>query len=215
MPSKRGVFKKGVTMKKIGFFTSALSFAIAAIVFAQSQNLLIDDFEVSISGGPEGTLDFGSGNGSSVDVTASTDIKNSGKQSIKVAFDAVSGGYMWVARGFGLDAKNTGWLVKPEDIKWNEYTAISFYMYGSDSKTKVAFDIKDSANEIWRYMTEDNFTGWKQIVCPFKEFVARDDWQPDSADKNGTLDFPIRSYQFEPRPAAKGTLYFDTVELVK
>jgi hypothetical protein len=182
---------------------------------AQTPNLVIDDFEGAVSGGPDGTFDFGSGNGSSVEVVAATDIVQSGKQSIKVTFDAVSGGYMWIARGFGLDAKNTAWLVKPENIKWNEYSAISFYMYGSDSKTKVAFDIKDNGNEIWRYQTEDNFKGWKQIVCPFKNFMPRDDWQPDSSDKNVTLDFPLKSYQFEPRPEAKGTLYFDTVELTK
>ncbi len=194
----------------------AVSCQLSAVsCFAQSQPLLIDDFEGTISGGPEGTVDFGAGNGSSVDVTAATDIQHSGKQSIKVTFDAVSGGYIWIARGFGLDAKNTAWLIKPENIPWKDYSAISFYMYGNDSKTKVAFDIKDNGNEIWRYVTEDNFKGWKQIVCPFKDFVVRDDWQPDSADKNAVLDFPLKSYQFEPRPAAKGTLYFDQVELIK
>jgi hypothetical protein len=200
-------------MKTTGILTLVLSFAIAGLAFAQAQTLLIDDFEGTISGGPEGTVDYGAGNGSSVEVTAATDIAHSGKQSIKVDYDAVPDGYMWIARGFGLDAKNAAWLVKPEEIKWNEYNAISFYMYGVDSKVKVAFDIKDSGNEIWRFMAEDNFKGWKQIVCPFKDFIVRDDWQPDSADKNGTLDFPIKSYQFEPRPEAKGTLYFDQVEL--
>jgi len=199
-------------MKRIGLLTLILSFAIG-IAFAEAQTLLIDDFEGTISGGPEGTVDFGAGNGSSVDVTTSTDIKQSGKQSIKITFDAVVNGYIWIARGSGLDVKNAVWLVKSEDIKWNDFNAISFYMYGADSKTRVAFDVKDNGNEIWRFMTEDNFKGWKQIVCPFKDFVVRDDWQPDSADKNGTLDFPIKSYQFEPRPEAKGTLYFDQVEL--
>jgi len=183
--------------------------------FAEDDSLLIDDFEGTISGGPEGTVDFGAGNGSAVEVVAATDIKQSGSQSIKVTYDAVSGGYIWVARGFGLDAKNTQWLVKPEEIKWDDFQGLSFYMYGSDSKTQVAFDVKDNGNEIWRFLVEDNFKGWKQILCPFKEFFARDDWQPDNAAKNATLDFPIKSFQFEPRPEAKGTLYFDTVELVK
>ncbi len=200
-------------MSKVCYVVLSLLLFVATSCSAQEKVLLIDDFEGAISGGPEGTVDYGAGNGSSVELTASTDIKHSGKQSIKVTFDAIQNGYMWIARGFGLDVKNAGWLVKPEDIKWNDYNAISFYMYGSDSKTQVAFDIKDKGNEIWRFMTEDNFTGWKQIVCPFKDFVARDDWQPDNADKNGVLDFPIKSYQFEPRPEAKGTLYFDQVEL--
>ncbi len=179
----------------------------------QAQSLLLDDFEGPVSGGLEGTVDFGAGNGSSVDVTAASDIKNSGQQSIKVVYNAVSGGYMYVARGFGLDAKNAAWLVKPEAIEWSKYKAFSFYVYGSDSKTQVAFDIKDNGNEMWRFMFEDNFTGWKKIVCPFNMFLARDDWQPNNADNNLTLDFPIKVFQFEPRPQAQGTIYFDRVEL--
>lgn len=200
-------------MRRI-LFLVVFVFFVSGIYAAENKGLLIDDFEGKITGGPEGTVDFGAGNGSSVEVLAATDIKYSGNQSIKVTYDAVSGGYMWIARGFGLDAKNADWLVKPENIKWQDYSAISFYMYGRDSKAKIAFDIKDSGNEMWRFTVEDNFKGWNQIVCPFKEFFARDDWQPDSADKNGVPDFPIKSFQFEPRPEAKGTLYFDDVELI-
>jgi hypothetical protein len=203
-------------MKKF-FVTIVCVLGLVGISCAQNQGqvLLLDDFEGPITGGPEGTVDFGAGNGSSVDVRAAMDIKNTGQQSLKVVYDAVAGGYMYVARGFGLDAKNTAWLVKPEDIDWAQYKAIRFYVYGNDSKTQVAFDIKDNGNEMWRFMFEDNFTGWKQITCPFNMFMARDDWQPDNADNNLTLDFPVKVYQFEPRPEAKGTLYFDTVELTE
>lgn len=196
----------------------SLIFALcfSALCFAQDKGLLLDDFEGAITGGPEGTVDFGSGNGSSVEVCASTvDIKPFGKQSLKVNFNAVSGGYIYVAKGFGLDAKNAAWLVKLESIDWKKYNAISFYMFGSDSKAKLAFDVKDNGNEIWRFIVDDNFKGWKQIVCPFTEFFARGDWQPDNADKNSVLDFPLKSYQFEPLPQAQGTFYFDDVELVK
>ena len=198
------------------FFLSLL-FVLCLTTFspAQEKGLLLDDFEGTISGGPDGSVDFGAGGGSTVEVTAATDIKYSGKQSLEVVFDAVQGGYMWVARGYGLDAKNTAWQVLPEDIKWIDFNAFSFYVYGSDSKANIAFDIKDNGNEMWRYMFEDNFKGWKQIICPFNEFFARDDWQPEVADKNTNLDFPIKSFQFEPRLEAKGTLYFDTVELIK
>ena len=201
-------------MKKSVLFLIFI-FCIAAMGFAEDKGLLIDDFEGPISGGSDGTVDFGAGGGSSVEVTAATDIQFSGKQSIKITYDAVSGGYMWLARGFGLDAKNTAWLVKPEDIDWARFNAFSFYIYGSDSKAQIAFDIKDNGNEMWRFMVEDNFKGWKQIITPFNEFFARSDWQPDSADKNAALDFPIKSFQFEPRPPAKGVVYFDDVELIK
>lgn len=196
-------------------FALLICFSSAAFAFGQEEGLLIDDFEGAISGGPIGSVDFGAGNGSSVEVTAATDIKHSGKQSLKVVYNAVPGGYMWVARGYGLEAKNANWQILPEGIKWNEYKAVSFYVYGSDSKTRVSFDIKDNGNEMWRFLLEDNFKGWKQIICPFNEFFPRSDWQPGTADKNSTLDFPVKSFQFEPLPESKGTLYFDEVGLIK
>lgn len=202
-------------MKKIFFLAAAVVLFAAGICLAQGSNLLLDDFEIAVSNGPEGTVDFGSGNGSTAAVTADTGIKNSGNQALKVVYDAVPGGYIYVSRGSGLDAKNANWPIKPADIKWTEYSAISFYVYGADSKAKIAFDIKDSGGEIWRFITEDDFKGWKKVVASFDKFVVRDDWQPNDADKNGQLDFPIKVFQFEPLPPSKGTLYFDTVELVK
>lgn len=201
-------------MKKISL-VSVLVLCSAIACFAQDKGLLIDDFEGPLTGGEKGTVDFGAGNGSSLDVSAATDIKYSGAQSLKASYDALAGGYMWAARGLGLDAKNSSWLVKPENIDWKKYGAFSFYLYGNDSKTKLAVDIKDSGNEIWRFQVTDDFKGWKQIVCPFLEFLARDDWQPESAEKNVTLDFPIKSFQFEPLPEAKGVFYFDEVSLIK
>jgi hypothetical protein len=201
-------------MKKI-ILAIALFLGIAGICLAAEGDLLIDDFEIAVSAGPDGTVDFGAGNGSTVNVTASTDIKNTGKQALKLDFDAVSGGYMYVARGQGLDAMNTGWLVNPDDIKWKDYKGFSFYMHGSNSKGKVAFDIKDNGNELWRFIVEDNFEGWQQVFCYFDQFAARNDWQPESSDKNGVINFPIRVFQFEPLPPLKGTIYLDTVELVK
>ncbi|MDD5565406.1 MAG: carbohydrate binding domain-containing protein [Candidatus Omnitrophica bacterium] len=188
-------------------------FVLGIVSFARGSTILLDDFENMLIGGPAGTVDFGAGGGSTIEVSGARDIKYSGSQSLKIKYDAVSDGYMWVARGFGLDSKHTDWLLKPDAIGWQKVKAITFYMYGSDSKTMIAFDIKDNGNEMWRFMIEDNFKGWKQIVCPLPEFFARGDWQPDSADKNAVLDYPIKSFQFEPRPQAKGVLYFDKVEL--
>lgn len=202
-------------MRRTGFLVLAFVLTAAVVCFADNKVLLIEDFEGPVSGGPEGTVDFGAGNGSSVEVAVATDIKQSGNQSLKVVYDAVPDGYMWIAKGFNLDAKNTAWLVRPEDIKWEDYNAITFYMYGSDSKAFIAFDVKDDSGEIWRFLVEDNFRGWEQVVARFDQFVVRDDWQPDAAQKNGALDFPLKSFQFEPRPEAKGTIYFDVVELIK
>ena len=202
-------------MKKTFFLAVMLVMSAIGVSFAEGSNLVIDDFEVSVSGGPEGTVDFGAGNGSTVSVSAASDIKNSGQQAIKVVYDATGGGYIYVARGTGLDAKNANWGINPADIKWEGYNAISFYVYGTDSKAKIAFDIKDNGGELWRFITVDDFKGWKKVVCEFDKFIVRDDWQPNGADKNGKIDFPIRTFQFEPLPVSGGTLYFDTVELVK
>ena len=202
-------------MKKTFFLVAALILFVAGNCLAEGNNLLLDDFEIVVSNGAEGTVDFGSGNGSAVEVTQARDIKHSGNQSLKVVYDAVEGGYIYVARGTGLDAKNANWAIKPSDIKWTEYSAMSFFVYGTDSKAKIAFDIKDNGGEIWRFITEDDFVGWKEVVVNFDKFVVRDDWQPDGADKNAQLDFPIKVFQFEPLPGSKGTLYFDTVELVR
>ncbi|MDD5730974.1 MAG: carbohydrate binding domain-containing protein [Candidatus Omnitrophica bacterium] len=201
-------------MKKM-YFALALVLLFAPGCYAQEKKgLLIDDYEYAISGGPDGTVDFGAGGDSKVEVTAATDIKHSGKQSMKITYDARPGGYMWVARGFDLDAKNTAWLVKTQDIDWKKYNAFSFYVYGSNSATNVAFDIKDNGKEIWRYIFSDDFTGWKQIVVLFSDFNLRRDWQPENAEKNETMDFPIKSYQFEPKAEAKGVLYVDDMELI-
>ena len=202
-------------MKKILLVLAAMVLMVGTALAQEASNFLLSDFENTISGGPDGTVDFGAGNGSAVQVTASTDIKHGGSQSLKVEYDAISGGYIFVAKGWYLDAKNAAWLVKPEDVDWKAYNAIAFYMYGSNSKNKIAVDIKDNGGEVWRFIIEDNFTGWKQVVCPFAEFYPRSDWQPEGADKNGSIDFPLKHYQFEPLPAGKGVLYFDDVELIK
>ncbi|MCM8795200.1 MAG: hypothetical protein NC928_00700 [Candidatus Omnitrophica bacterium] len=200
-------------MRIIGFVMLFI-LNVVCFSFAENKNLLLDDFEGVISGGPQGTVDFGAGNGASVEVMAETKIKYSGKQSLKVVYDAIPGSYMWIARGFDLDASNAGWLIKPQEINWQDYQAVSFYMYGNNSGAQVAFDVKDSGDEMWRFMFEDNFKGWRQIICSFSDFFVRTDWQPANSDKNSTIDFPLKSFQFEPRPEAKGIVYFDKVELI-
>lgn len=188
-------------------------FCFAIYCFAEEKSLLIDDLDGPIHGGADATVDYGAGSGSTIEVSSDTHIKYFDKQSLKVSYDAVTGGYMWVARGFDLNALQAGWLIKPDKIDWSAYNSISFYMYGSNSQVSVAFDVKDSGNELFRQVIKEDFNGWKQIILRFKDFEAREDWQPDNANRNAVIDFPIKSFQFEPLPPAKGTLYFDRVEL--
>ena len=193
-------------MKKCFLFLLILS----SFCFAQ-EALLLDDFEDITDS--KTSIDFGAGGGSQINVEISKDIVYSGKQALKVSFEAQEGGYMWVARGIDLDVKEAVWQINPQDISWQDYKGFSFYVYGSNSGANVVFDIKDSGNEMWRFIFKDDFSGWKKIICDFKDFFARTDWQPDSSDRNGELNFPIKSFQFEILPSAKGTLYFDCVEL--
>lgn len=205
--------------KKIRLIIGVLfySLVLSTMLYAQDANeLLLDDFEGEIAGGEQGTVDYGSGNGSSVEVKASSEIKQHGAQGLAVTFDAVSGGYIWIARGYDLTVKGAGsWLAEPKDIDFSKYNAIAFYMSGADTKNQVAVDLVDNGGEYWRYLIEDNSAGWKEVVIPLKYFSCRGDWQPDKADKNGELNFPLKAFQFEPRPQGKGTIYFDYVRLVK
>ncbi len=177
------------------------------------KEVMIDSFEGPLN---KQTVDYGAAEGSSVQVSADTNIKMCDAQSLKIEYDLKPSGYMWIARGYNLDVKGAArWLVKPQDIKWKSYKAISLEMYGTNSGGVVAFDIKDAGGEIFRFIIDDNFTGWKEIICPFKEFFPRKDWQPEKATKNEVIDFPIMSFQFEPRLPGKGVYHFDCVKVIK
>ncbi|MDP2904929.1 MAG: carbohydrate binding domain-containing protein [Candidatus Omnitrophota bacterium] len=196
------------------YLAAIILLSVCSPACAQEKTLLLDDYEGPINGGPVGTVDFGAGNGSTVEVTADTEIKKSGSQSLKIDYIAMPGGYIWVSKGYGLPALNSSWLVKPEDINWQKYKAFSFYMYGMGSGATIAFDIRDANDEVWRYLVKDRAKGWMRAVLPFAEFNQRDDWQPSTAVKNNILDFPISSYQYEPRES-QGALHFDRVELIE
>jgi len=179
----------------------------------KEQTLLVDDFEGHLS---HQTVDFGSGNGSQVNVEDSSEIVHSGKQSLKVDYTAVSGGYMWVARGYRLDVPQAAqWSKKPQDIAWKRYKGIAFYLYGEAKGAEIAFDIKDAKGEIFRSMITDDTPGWRRVVCLFSGFVSRSDWQPANAAVDRVLDFPVMSFQFEAKTPGKGVFYVDTVELLR
>lgn len=175
--------------------------------------VMLDSFEGPIT---KETIDYGAAEGSLLKVEADANNKMCDAQSLKIEYELKPSGYMWIARGYNLDVKGAGqWEASPENIKWRGFNAISLQMYGSSSGGVVAFDIKDKGGEIWRYIIDDDYTGWKEIICPLKNFFVRKDWQPDSATKNEILDFPIMSFQFEPRLPGKGIYYFDCVKLIR
>lgn len=187
-----------------------------------ADSLLLDSFEGQIvpagitSGSMSGNVDYGAGGGSSVEVYADDTDKVDGKQSLKIVFFAMPGGWIWIARGYNIDVKGAGaWEVRPQDIKWDKYNAFSFWMKGTGSGKQMAVDIIDAKKEYFRYLVKDDSDKWKQVIIPFKAFEARTDWQPNNANKNKTLDFPIMTFQFEPRPKNEGEWNLDKVELLK
>lgn len=200
--------------KKIGVLAGVF-LVVAGIYFLlgffEKREFLIDSFERKIN---TKTVDFGASEGSSLKVEASNEFKVCGEQSLKLIYELKPSGYMYCARGFGLDVKDAVWRVKPQKINWAKFDAFSIYMYGNKSGV-VAFDIKDAGGEYYRYIIKNDFHGWKEIVCPFSGFFVREDWQPPTADGNGILDFPIMSFQWEPRLPGKGILYFDCVKVIK
>ena len=199
-------------MKKYGYFVAGLALLFFYSCAQGPEELVLDSFEGEIS---SATVDYGTSEGSSLEVKASQDRKIDGSQSLKVEYILKPSGYMWVARGYNLDVEGAGvWSVVPEEVPWNLYNTISVYMYGRNTDGIIAFDIKDAGGELWRFILDDNFSGWKEMVCPFSQFFVRTDWQPQSADYNKVLDFPIMSFQFEPRMPGGGVFYFDSVKLL-
>ena len=195
------------------YFLSISVFLVFSSGCTKAPDFLIDSFEGEVS---SETVDFGSSDNSSLVVVSDKEIKVCGEQSLKLDFELNPSGYMWAARGHGLKVEGAAkWEAKPCDIKWSKYDAFSLYMHGQNSGGIIAFDIKDSGGELWRVFLDDDTSGWKEFVCPLAEFFPRGDWQPENADRNEVLDFPIMSFQFEPRIMGKGVYYFDCVKLIK
>jgi hypothetical protein len=168
------------------------SFAAACVAeeAAAPKVFVLDDFEGEIVDGK--TVDARAGGGSSVAVSADTVEKHSGAQSLKIDYDAVEGGSIYVSRAV------------PDGIAWASYGAISFWMKGTGSGAQVALDFEDTTGEMYRCMVKDDAKTWKQAICPFPQFLALGD---------GQLSFPIKAFRFEPLAIAKGVIYIDDVSL--
>jgi hypothetical protein len=192
--------------------------AAAAVIYflmnkpANHSALMLDSFEGPLNAK---TVDFGSDDTSSLAVTAATDQKMCGAQALKMTYTLEPGGYMWCARGYGLDVLGATWEAPPpQNIDWAKYNAVSFMLYGDGKGASLAFDVKDAGGELHRFMVTDNTPGWREVLIPFSAFKPRADWQPSTADGNHKLDLPIRSFQWEPKTPGSGTFYFDCVKLV-
>ena len=191
-----------------------MSLMVVGTMLGCSQNsdeVMLDSFEGQAS---RETVDYGSSSSTKIAVSFSKEQKVCGRQSLKIDYDLKKDGYMYCARGHGLDVSGAVWEAgAPESINWSAYPSMSVQVFGS-KRGNIAFDVKDSGGELWRYMINDDFEGWKEIVVPFDQFRVREDWQPQTADGNRSLDFPVKSFQFEPKNPGVGAVYIDCVKLV-
>ncbi len=174
-------------MNKMLLWLGLVSIVLVLSCSQCPNEVLLDSFEGEIS--PK-TVDFGSADNCLLKVTANKVLKVCGEQSLKIDYVLRPSGYMWIARGYNLDVKGAAkWNVSPQEINWKKYKIISLQMYGRNSEGVIAFDLKDSGGEIWRFLLDDDFAGWKEIACPINQFFPRKDWQPDTAEKNEVIDY--------------------------
>lgn len=177
-----------------------------------SKVLMIDSYDGPIN---SRTVDSGAPSGSRIEVSGYVGAKKCGSKSLRIKYLLGEGGYMYAARGFNLDAPGAAWTgPQPDQIAWSDYTGFSLQVFGS-KRGPIAFDVKDNGGELHRFFIDDNFNGWKEIYVPYSSFTSRTDWQPQTATANKKLDFPIWSYQFEPKQPGEGQVYFDCVAIVK
>jgi len=182
-------------------------------MFSAPAVVLLDSFEGILN---QKTVDYGSADNSGLNIKADNELKVCGEQSLRLEYQLHPSGYMWAARGYGLDVKGAAkWEIEPTAVKWKAYDAFSIQMHGNNSGAVIAFDIKDSGGEVWRSLLDDDFTGWKEIIIPIKNFFPRSDWQPDTAEKNEVLDYPVKSFQFEPRLPGARSHNFDCIKVIK
>src|SRR5262245_12954674 len=99
---------------------------VSATIQVQAEEVLLDSFEGKIE---KGTVDFGAAAGSSLEAAGDQAQKACGNQSLKLTYNLATGGYMYSARGFGLDAPQAQWEGPAFDkINWQDFKGISFQM---------------------------------------------------------------------------------------
>jgi len=183
------------------------------------KNLLIDSFEGKIG---VDTVDYGSSSDSSMTASSTKKYSQCGTHSMQLDYNLKKGGYVYCAKGSGVHLRRdsstwqtgqAGWRVHPDSIKWGDYRAFKISLRGT--RGRVAIDVKDSGGELLRKYVYLKKEGWNHFEIPFSKFSSRSDWQPETAVKNGMIDFPLNSFQIEPKSPGQGTLYVDCVTLLE
>lgn len=111
-----------------------------------------------------------------------------------------------------------GVVIQPpagQPYDWSRFRALSFWMYGTNSRQMFVVELNDSGEEHFRSpIITDDFTGWKQIVIPFEEFASRDDWQPENAEIDLAITWPLKDFQPFASVGGSGYILIDLVEAI-
>lgn len=176
-------------------------FFTAVVLFAGNvragDSLVIADFEDS----KRPVITY-AGPGSTMTAEYQTAIVHGGKQALKTKMDTSN----WAGTLIELSGATAD---------WTGYSKLKLWVYGSKSGRRFNIDLEEKGKEQCRYTITDDFEGWKEFVIKLSEFLPRTDWQPNDADKNGKLDFPLKTIQFFTSASFGSTLYFDDISIEK
>ncbi|MGE5483061.1 MAG: carbohydrate binding domain-containing protein [Bacteroidota bacterium] len=124
-------------------------------------------------------------------------------------------------RALRIDSVTKDWNGVPisaagdKEFDWSDYRALSMWVYGTNSGVGFFVELNDKGEEHFRSpLIVDDFIGWKQIVIPFEEFLSRDDWQPDTADMDLEITWPIRDFQPFTGASGEGYILIDLIEVI-
>jgi beta-glucanase (GH16 family) len=103
---------------------------------------------------------------------------------------------------------------------WSTYEGVAFWMYGGGSGQELYLDLMDNKTtngdscERFTYIFQDNFTGWKFLMVPFKDFVRKWTYQPPNAPDDGLTLTETWGYAYGfPANTVAQTIYFDQFEV--
>lgn len=104
---------------------------------------------------------------------------------------------------------------KDQVFDWSSFRALSLWVFGTNSGQMFVVELNDKGEEHFRSpLITDDFTGWKQIVIPFEEFASRQDWQPENADIDLDITWPIKDFQPFASVGGAGYILIDLIEVI-
>jgi len=199
--------------------------------YSNAKTVIVDDFE---NGLPSGEDAYGNGigfvtwgdfwTGTTVAITTTLVADDdplalpgqSGDNHL-LQFDANVNGWGGLTHAFENEDVDA-WT--PQD--WTRYEGVAFWLYGQNTGNQLLFEIQDNRNpgstgadvEIWSYGFVDDFSGWRQIVLGFDEFVRKEIGNGAPNDGFGRDEVHGWAFGSLSTGGADVTYYLDDVALI-